>query len=125
MNFSLPQYVQNLAHHWLTRHIGYWTFIVVFFGLFWGSDEGYYTHFLLSELILLPVKMIGVYWILLIQVPKYLFTRKYIHFSIATLIIIVLVSITLRTLAFYILIPYYGLYNAKENLWNIYRMVMK
>lgn len=104
------------------RHLAYWGLLVVFFGLFWGSEEGYYGHLIGRELILLPTKMALVYGTLYVLLPRLLFRRRYLAFLAAIFLALSAAAVVLRLQAYFILRPLYG-HHAGESLWNIYKLV--
>ena len=64
-----------LNKRWL-RHLLYWGITVMFFTFFWGSDKNDYQTVLLNELMLLPPKLLAVYTVLMLLVPRLLFKKK-------------------------------------------------
>ncbi len=105
------------------NHIAYWVLLILFWGLFWGSDEGYYLNFLYSEMVLMPVKMTMVYWTIYFLVPRYLFAKRYTLLAVLFFLGLGAVSVVLRLLAYYVLSPLWGIYTTSENVLSIYRIM--
>ena len=97
---------ERLSNRRWILHVLYWSFIVLFFGLFWGSVQGNYRIMLISEVVLLPSKLITVYLILYFLIPRYLLRQRYLGFTLLALIIVVLAGTLQRGIAFYFLGPW-------------------
>lgn len=105
------------------KHIAYWVLLILFFGFFWGSDEGYYRNFLFSEAILMPTKMVMVYWTIYYIIPQFLFTKRYTELLLIFSASLAITAIILRLQAYYILIPLWGMYSTEHETLSIYRIV--
>lgn len=66
------------------RHLLYWSVTIAFFTLFWGSEKNSYSAVFLNELMLLPPKLIAVYTVLLMLVPRFLFRQQILLFTLLT-----------------------------------------
>ncbi len=86
-------------------HIGYWLFVVLFFGFFWGTDYGEFGKFYFSEVVLLPVKMGVVYLFLYFLIPRFLFKKKYFLFLSLGILSLAAGGVLLRTLNFLVVFP--------------------
>lgn len=75
----------ELLNRRLIRHLFYWSAIVLFFTFFWGSDKNAYHIVFFNELLLLPPKLLAVYTVLMILVPKLLFRKKLLLFTVSTI----------------------------------------
>ncbi|HUX55161.1 MAG TPA: histidine kinase [Williamwhitmania sp.] len=104
-------------------HVAYWTFIVVFFGLFWGSAEGKYSVLIGSELVLLPGKMAAVYLCIYWLVPTFLLKRRYIELVLLSLLSLIILGIFQRILVYYILIPWNKVYDLTLPLFDKFQIM--
>lgn len=104
-------------------HVAYWLFIVLFFGLFWGSAEGKYNILVGSEFVLLPGKMAAVYLCIYWLVPVFLLKRKYIQFVGFSLALLVVLGVIQRILVYYILIPWNSVYVTNLPLFDKFQIM--
>jgi len=70
-------YISRIINNRLVQHIGYWVFLICFFGFFWGLYEHNYLRTFRNELIGLPVKLMVVYSLMYIFMPLFLYKKKY------------------------------------------------
>ena len=110
-----------LSKRWV-RHVAYWSAIVIFFGFFWGSSMGNYKKIILSEIILLPGKMVAVYFCIYFLLPRYLLTRRYSLFIGYSIVSMILLGLFQRVIVFHFLIGWNQVY---RNLpfWNPYEIM--
>ena len=123
LNMWLELQTRRVAAWRPARHIAYWLGIVLFFGFFWGSDEGYYLHFLISELVMLPPKMAAVYLVVYVLIPRFLWTRNYVWFFATSALTLLVGGVLLRVLAYTVLIPWFSHGNPNDELLNAYRIM--
>lgn len=77
------------------RHLLYWCVTIGFFTLFWGSEKNSYGVVFLNELLMLPPKLLAVYTVLLVLVPRFLFKKRVLLFTLLTLAVMVACGIIL------------------------------
>lgn len=94
------------------RHLLYWSVTVAFFTLFWGSDKNCYDVVFKNELLMLPPKLIAVYTVLLVLVPRFLFRKRVILFSILTVVVMVVCGTLLLIDEYYVANYVIDLYTA-------------
>lgn len=116
-------FINKLLENRFIPHIAYWTFIVLFFGLFWGSAEGKYDILIGSELILLPGKMAAVYLCIYWLVPMFLLKRKYVEFVGISLALLLVIAIFQRVLVYYLLIPWNSVYIPNLHLLDKFQIM--
>lgn len=69
------------------RHLLYWFILLIFFSLFWSSAKNPFTTVLLNELLMLSPKLMAVYTVLWLLVPRLLFQHHFLKFALATLVV--------------------------------------
>jgi two-component system LytT family sensor kinase len=106
----------------MVRHVVYWVFIVLAFGLFWGSDKGAYKILIISELVLLPGKMLAVYTNIYYLMPRFLFRKEYTKFILYSLVLGISIGVVQRIIAYYVLVPINYVYDPTIELFNIYEI---
>jgi len=77
------------------RHLLYWCVTICFFTFFWGSDKNCYDVVFFNELLLLPPKLIAVYTVLLVLVPRLLFRKKIFLFTLFTIAVMIVCGMLL------------------------------
>lgn len=103
-------------------HVAYWVFVVLFFGIFWGTNGGFYEKYFFSEIVLLPVKMAAVYTFLIYIIPRLLFREKYTWFVITSLVVMITGGVLLRMINIHIIFPIYPPAQELE-YFNIYEIM--
>lgn len=76
---------QNKRTFFSTRvlwHILFWIFIYLFYSITYGSYADKYYEEFLSNLYILPVRVLGTYIFIYYLIPHFLFQKKYILFSV-------------------------------------------
>ncbi|WP_420320706.1 LytR/AlgR family response regulator transcription factor [Flagellimonas sp.] len=63
----------------VATHAIFWTLYYVLFGLIWVGEEGYLASFYL-EFILLPIRILAVYFTIYFLLPRFLLKRKFREF---------------------------------------------
>lgn len=77
------------------RHLLYWCVTICFFTFFWGSDKNYYDVVFFNEMLMLPPKLIAVYTVLLVLVPRFLFKKKIFLFTLFTIVVMIVCGMLL------------------------------
>ncbi|MEM9362900.1 MAG: LytTR family transcriptional regulator DNA-binding domain-containing protein [Bacteroidota bacterium] len=65
----------------IATHILFWVTYYVLFGLIWVKEEGYLASFYL-EFVLMPIRILAVYFTIYFLLPKYLMKKRYLAFII-------------------------------------------
>lgn len=73
-HYLLPVYQNRVA-----KHIVFWLLYYIGFSLIWARDGAYFASFYL-EFVLLPARLIAVYAMLYLLIPRYLLKRNYQQF---------------------------------------------
>lgn len=120
---ALSAVVKRILAHKYLIHIGYWLFIVLFFGFFWGSIWGKYDVTFITELTLLPAKMAVTYIYVYLTIPFLLLKRKYALFILVSLVNLLLFALVERVLIYTFLIPLNAVYDPKLPLFDIYQIM--
>jgi len=76
-------------------HILFWILVLVFYTLLFGNENRDYTGALKFVIILLPITVVTTYFLNYYLVPKFLLTKKYLHFALYFLYTLI-ISITLE-----------------------------
>ncbi|MEM8846565.1 MAG: LytTR family DNA-binding domain-containing protein [Bacteroidota bacterium] len=79
----------------IATHILFWVTYYVFFGLIWVKEEGYLASFYL-EFVLMPIRILAVYFTIYFLLPKYLMKKRYLAFSIGYAIMLLVGGILQR-----------------------------
>ena len=96
------------------RHALYWTVTVLFFTFFWGSEMNSYRSVFLNELMSLPPKLLAVYLVLEILVPKLLFRKQVLLFTLATVATMAACGTLLLIDQYYISYPLLQIYTPSK-----------
>lgn len=104
-------------------HLGYWLFIVGFFGLFWGSANNNYGVTFTTELILLPGKILATYIYVYLTIPYLLLKRRYIIFVLSSLLNLTIIAILQRLLVCTFLIPLNSVFDPSLPFFDIYQIM--
>lgn len=67
-------------------HVLFWVVWYLFYSITYGSNNEQYAHQFIYNLYLLPIRMAGTYLLIYFILPKFLFQKKYLIFSLLTLI---------------------------------------
>lgn len=94
-NITGSQRINHLLSIRWVRHLLYWCITIGFFTLFWGSEKNSYSVVFLNELLMLPPKLVAVYTVLLVLVPRFLFRKRILLFTILTIAVMVVCGILL------------------------------
>lgn len=85
----------------IATHIGFWLIYYVTFSLIWmKSETGYYASFYL-EFILLPARIMAVYIMIYVLIPKYLVHKKYSVFLFGYIILLLIAGLIHRLSSFF------------------------
>ncbi|MEO0526077.1 MAG: LytTR family DNA-binding domain-containing protein [Bacteroidota bacterium] len=105
----------------IATHIAFWVVYYIFFGFLWVTDEGYLASFYL-EFVLLPTRMLAVYFVIYFLLPKYLLKRKYIPFFLGY-IFALLIAGTLQRIFIHLFYENLLLRNNEQGLFSINMLV--
>lgn len=114
-------FLQRLLSYKYLLHLFYWLFIVLFFGLFWGSINRDYGITFANELILLPAKMAATYIYVYITIPYLLLRRKYFFFIGSSILNLAFFGFVQRVLIYFFVIPWNKVYDPSLPLFDIYQ----
>lgn len=106
-----------LNKRWL-RHLLYWGVTVMFFTFFWGSEKNTYFTVFANELLLLPPKLLAVYTVLMVLVPRLLFQKKLLLFTLATFMVMMVCGTLLLILQDYVHSQVLSIFIAKPTNLN-------
>lgn len=97
-------------------HILFWVLYFVFFGYIWAKDGNYYTSYFL-ELILLPIRILSVYCMIYLLIPKFLRAGRFWEFASGYAVMLLLCGLLQRVFTYY----YYDslLLNDSTPLFNL------
>lgn len=87
-----PLLIQNSR---ILTHIGFWSLYYVCFSLIWVKNDNYFASFYL-EFVLLPARVIGVYVMIYLLIPKYLVKKKYQLFILMYLSLLIATGLLQR-----------------------------
>lgn len=79
----------------IATHVVFWALYYVLFGLIWVNEEGYLASFYL-EFILLPIRILAVYFTIYFLLPRFLLKRKFKSFFLGYAIALFLGGILQR-----------------------------
>jgi two-component system response regulator LytT len=101
-------------------HILFWVLYYIFFGYIWAKDENYYVSYFL-ELILLPIRILSVYSMIYLLIPKFLKAGRYWEFAAGYVVMLMLCGLLQRIFTYY----YYDslLLNESTPLFNLVAIV--
>ncbi len=120
--FNLNTWWGRILGNRYLRHILYWAGIVLFFGFFWGSSMGNYKKLIMSEIVLLPGKMMAVYFCIDYLLPKFLLKRRYSLFLLYSLLAMLLLGLFQRIIVFHFLIGWNEVFLPLP-FWNPYEIM--
>ncbi|EAY27779.1 sensor histidine kinase [Microscilla marina] len=107
MTFNLlPKYKSN--HQRLLLHVLFWVSYVLFFTILWGSYDDHYYRELKVQILLLPGRMLIVYFNLYFLLPRFLLKKRYLSYVLWLIPTSMLIGMLSRSLIFYF---YYPIYN--------------
>jgi len=87
--FSSNPKINRILNNSVLQHTAYWIGLITFFGLFWGFYDLNFAKTFRNEFIGLPIKILVVYFVLYFIIPRYLYTKKYIHLFIFISIVLI------------------------------------
>lgn len=79
----------------VATHILFWVCYYVLFGFLWAVEEDYTASFYL-EFILLPLRILAVYFAIYFLLPKFLMRKKYIRFFLGYMLMLLFAGILQR-----------------------------
>lgn len=105
----------------IATHITFWALYYVFFSFIWASNKDYLASFFL-EFVLLPIRIMAVYFTLYYLLPNFLLPKKYYRFLMGYLIMMVVAAILQRV---FIHLFYENLLldNSEEGLFSVKMLV--
>ncbi|MEM9855935.1 MAG: LytTR family DNA-binding domain-containing protein [Bacteroidota bacterium] len=84
----------------VVTHFSFWLIYYLVFGLIWAKNGDYYASYFL-EFILLPVRILAVYFTIYTLIPKFLESRKIASFSGAYLFMLLLAGLLQRLFTYF------------------------
>ncbi len=84
----------------MLSHISFWLLYYFSFGLIWAKDGQYLDSFYL-EFILLPVRVLVVYFTLYTLLPKFLLKKRFLHFFLAYALTLIIAGILQRSFIYF------------------------
>ncbi len=86
-------------------HLLFWVCYISYFTLLSTKEESEFAFNLFAELLLLPVKLVIVYFTLYVLIPKFLAKKQYVIFTISSIITLIMGGLVQRTIDYYYLYP--------------------
>jgi LytS/YehU family sensor histidine kinase len=84
-----------IFRHRVLWHVLFWIVWYLFYAITYGSNNDQYANQFVFNLYLLPIRMAGTYIFIYVILPKFLFTKKYLGFSILTLVHAILFGVVI------------------------------
>lgn len=107
MAFNLFNKFQSNRHRiWL--HVLFWVTYMLFFTILWGSHDDQYYRELQAQVLLLPGRMLIVYFNLYFLLPRFLLQKRYLSYIVWLVPMSMLMGVINRVSIFYL---YYPIYN--------------
>lgn len=79
----------------IVTHISFWVLYYLLFSFIWASNKDYLASFFL-EFVLLPIRVMAVYFTIYFLLPNYILQKKYLRFFMGYLVLIVVASVLQR-----------------------------
>jgi len=100
-----------MEHFYLFRsriltHILFWVVYYISFSFIWANEGNYYASFYL-EFVLLPTRILAVYFTIYILLPKYLLKEKYWQFGVYYLSLLLVCGLLQRTFIHFFYEPWF------------------
>jgi len=102
-------------HLRIIHHILFWLIYYITFGFIWAEGGDYWQSYYL-EFILLPIRILAVYFTIFLLIPQYLQHRKIIHFATGYLGLILICAVLQRLFIFFF---YEGIAVDQNQLWDL------
>jgi two-component system, LytTR family, response regulator LytT len=83
-----------------TTHVLFWIAYYVFFGFVWARNDNYLDSYFL-EFVLLPIRVMAVYFMVYFIIPRYLEREKYLGFGVAYGLLLLICGFLQNIFTFY------------------------
>lgn len=105
-------------------HIAFWLGYVLFFSLLRAGDANMFGKYVTYELITLPVKMIAVYLMLGVFIPRQLLNMRYDRFLLSFLLTLMVGGLLFRAVIFFFVYPlrYEPVILGSVSFWDGYKI---
>lgn len=91
---------------WLL-HVLYWIIWVVFWGIMWGTFDNNYVKTFYIQVIELPFKLMLVYLVIYLLMPRYFYQGKYITFLVSYIFLLLTLGLVLKIISYFTIDPIY------------------
>ena len=100
-----PFFRSPLLKNRLLNHILFWLGYILFFSLLSFSTGEPFLIQLQSHLIVLPIKMLGVYTTLYVLIPRFFLKNRYWTFTVCLVALLLIAGFIQRAIVFYVIYP--------------------
>ncbi|MEO1053293.1 MAG: LytTR family DNA-binding domain-containing protein [Bacteroidota bacterium] len=79
----------------ILTHVSFWVIYYISFSFIWAKDSNYFDSFFL-EFVLLPIRILAVYFTIYILIPKWLSQAKYLQFFLSYAVVMIVCGVLQR-----------------------------